>query len=79
MVFCDTLLLENCRLIISGATPGSRMLQMLQAARFVWERLLDLPYACIEIIGGDELMQTLDEASAIIRLEQEQLRFDTYK
>ena len=79
MVFCDTLLLENCRLIISGATPGSRMLQMLQAARFVWERLLDLPFGCIDIIGADELIQTLVEASAIIRMEQEQLRFDTLK
>lgn len=79
MMFCDTLLMENCRLIISGGTPGSRILQMLQASRFIWERLIDLPYGCVEIISADELMQTLQEASNIIRLEQEQLRFDKIK
>jgi len=76
LVFCDTLLAENCRLIISGETPGSRMLQMLQAARFSWERLLDLPYGSISILPADELMQTLKEVSDIIRMEEEQLRFD---
>lgn len=76
MVFCDTLLMENCRLIISGETPKNRMLQMLQAARFSWERLLDLPYGSIFILQADELMKTLEKVSLIVGLEEEQLRFD---
>lgn len=70
MVFCDTLLTENCRLINSGETPGSRMLQMLQAARFSWERLLDLPYGSISILPADELMQTAKEISEIVAMEE---------
>lgn len=76
MSFCEALMREGSRLIISGGTPGSRMAQMLRAARFQWERLLDLPFASIIILPVDELIRSLSAASAIVKAEEEQLRFD---
>ena len=77
MSFCDALMRESCRLIISGGTPGSRMVQMLRAARFQWERLLDLPFASLSIVPAEEMINALSEASAVVKAEEEQLRFDT--
>lgn len=77
MAFCEGLMREGCRLIISGGTPGSRMAQMLRAARFQWERLLDLPFAALTIVPLEEMISSLSEASAIVKAEEEQLRFDT--
>ncbi len=77
MAFCEGLMHEGCRLIISGATPAGRMAQMLRTARFFWERLLDLPFASLSIVPLEEMMSSLSEASAIVKAEEEQLRFDT--
>ena len=52
------------------------MAQMLRAARFQWERLLDFPFASIIILPVDELIRSLSAASAIVKAEEEQLRFD---
>lgn len=77
MAFCEALMRESCRLIISGGTPGSRIAQMLRAARFQWERLLDLPFGSVIIVPVDEMLTSLTDASAIVKAEEEQLRFDT--
>ena len=77
MAFCGALMRECCRLIISGGTPGSRVLEMLRAARFQWERLLDLPFSSISIVPVDELLFVLKGASSMVQAEDEQLRFDS--
>lgn len=76
MSFCEALMREGCRLIISGGTPGSRMAQMLRVVRFQWERLLDLPFSGMIIVPADEMIRSLSLASAIVKAEEEQLRFD---
>lgn len=74
--FADTILQESCRVILSGATPASRWLDLLRAARFQWERLLDLPYGSVIIVQAQELSAHLERACELVRLEEEQLRFD---
>ncbi|MHC1786026.1 MAG: TetR/AcrR family transcriptional regulator [Christensenellales bacterium] len=76
MAFCDTMLAESCRIIASGATPAGRWVDMLRAARFQWERLLDLPFGSVTIIEADEMLSLLRLACDKVRLEEEQLRFD---
>ncbi len=77
MAFCDALMRENCRLIVSGGTPGSRVSEMLRAARFQWERLLDLPFDSVTIVPLRELLSALNAAAAMVKAEEEQLRFDS--
>lgn len=76
LAFLDTLLQESCRVILSGATPASRWIDLLGAARFQWERLLDLPYGSIVIQEAEELTAHLEKACELVRIEEEQLRFD---
>lgn len=74
--FGEALLAEARRLIQSGGTPASRAAQMLAAARFLFERLLDLPYGSLTIIELQELLSVLDEAITRVAKEEGQLRFD---
>lgn len=67
---------EACRQLVSGGFAGSRLVLLLQAARFQWERLLDLDYGSMLIIDSAEMLQVLEHASANVFREDEQLRFD---
>ena len=74
--FLEAMMQESCRLVLSGGTPNSRLIEMLRAARFQWERLIDLPYGSVEIIPADEMLAVLGSACSRVQAEEEQLRFD---
>ncbi len=74
--FLEAMMQESCRLVLSGGTPNSRLIEMLRAARFQWERLIDLPYGSVEIIPADEMLAVLGAACSRVQAEEEQLRFD---
>ena len=74
--FLEAMMQESCRLVLSGGTPNSRLIEMLRAARFQWERLIDLPYGSVEIIPADEMLAVLGAACTRVQAEEEQLRFD---
>ncbi len=76
MAFADTMTGEICRLIVSGGTPASRALDLLNTARFQWERLADLPFGSVAIVPAEEMLAVIDAASRRVRLEDGQLRFD---
>ena len=73
VAFGEALLQEACRLLNSGGTPGSRAAQMLAAARFQWERLLDLPFGSVVIVELQELLKVLEAASALAQPSPGQL------
>ena len=51
----------------------SAAIQLIEAERFLWERLLDAPFGSIELIRGDEALRTISHAlSRIKRLESAQ-------
>ncbi len=75
MAFVTVLTQEGCRLVISGGTPASRAVEMLGATRFLWERMLDIPYGSMDILPAEELLATLKAAVAGVEGVQ-QLRFD---
>ena len=76
MAFLTVLTQEGCRLVVSGGTPASRVIEMLHAIRFLWERMLDIPYGTMDILPAEELLQTLTAAVSAVEGVQ-QLRFDT--
>lgn len=54
-------LLDECGRIAAG-DPGTDVARYLEAARFIWERLLDAPFAGIEIIRADEVITAIRAA-----------------
>ena len=52
--------------ILSGS-GGKRVLQCIEAERFVWERLLDAPFGSLELIRSDEALRTIDHAVSTLR------------
>jgi len=74
--FLEAMMQESCRLVLSGGTPGSRLVEMLRAARFQWERLIDLPYGSVVIVPAEEMLRVLGTACTRVQAEEEQLRFD---
>ncbi len=75
--FIDAIADETCRIIVSGGVPGSRVHDLMQAARFQWERLLDIDYGSVFIVGAAELVQVLQTAAASLSLEEGQMDFDS--
>ena len=58
--------------IREGGGPGAAV-QLIEAERFLWERLLDAPFGSIELIRADEALLTISHAvSRIKRLEAAQ-------
>ena len=47
--------------------PTVRVIQLLEAERFLWERLLDAPFGSVELIRGDEALQTISHAISILK------------
>lgn len=74
--FGEAMMLEGLRLLKSGFTPASRVAQMLSAQRFLWERLLDLPFDSLTIMPLAELDQVLTRACELADVQETQLRFD---
>ena len=65
------LMQEAVRIQQGGGTSAS--VQFIEAERFLWERLLDAPFASMELIRADEALRTVSHAiSRIKRLEAAQ-------
>lgn len=48
---------------IAAGDPGNGVASNLQAARFMWERLLDAPFAGVQIVGADEVILAVRSAA----------------
>ncbi len=48
-----------------GGTGGA--VQLIEAERFLWERLLDAPFASMELIRADEALRTISHAISKVR------------
>lgn len=58
--------------IRDGGGTGTAI-QLIEAERFLWERLLDAPFGSIELIRADEALRTISHAlSRVKRLESAQ-------
>jgi len=60
------------RLMVEAAAireggPTIRLIQLLEAARFFWERLLDAPFGSMELIRGDEALQVISHAISFLK------------
>ncbi|MBE5787769.1 MAG: TetR/AcrR family transcriptional regulator [Clostridiales bacterium] len=56
---------ESVAIRQGGAAGG--VIQLLEAERFMWERLLDAPFGSMELIRGDEALQTISHAVSMLR------------
>ncbi len=65
------LMQEAASLRNGGSTQN--VIQVIEAARFMWERLTDAPFGSLELIRADEALQTINHAILRIRrMESEQ-------
>ncbi len=60
--FCHTLVREACQSLATEENMASVSLNLLRAARFQWERLLDLPFDSVRIIDAEELADNINAA-----------------
>ena len=56
---------EAIRIQQGGGTGG--VIQLIEAERFLWERLLDAPYSSMELIRADEALRAISHAINRIR------------
>lgn len=56
---------------IAEGDPGLGVAENLQAARFLWERLLDAPFAGIEIVRADEMILAVRSAAIRARSQRD--------
>ena len=64
------LLKEAANIQRGGGTSAA--IQLIEAERFLWERLLDAPFASLELIRADEALRTISHAiSKVKRLQAE--------
>ena len=62
-------LMQEAAAIRAGG-PTAGVVQIIEAERFMWERLLDAPFGSMELIRGDEALQTISHAiSHLKRME----------
>jgi len=52
---------------IQKGGPTAGVIQLIEAERFMWERLMDAPFGSIELIRGDEALQTIGHAISILK------------
>ena len=65
-------LMQEAISIRDGGGTGAAI-QLIEAERFLWERLLDAPFGSIELIRADEALRTISHAlSRVKRLESAQ-------
>ncbi len=65
-------LMQEAIAIRNGGSTGTTI-QLIEAERFLWERLLDAPFGSIELIRADEALLTISHAiSRLKRMESAQ-------
>lgn len=47
--------------------PTAGVIQLIEAERFLWERLLDAPFGSMELIRGDEALQVISHAISMLK------------
>lgn len=62
-------LMGEAAALLSGGTPA-RVLQCIEAERFIWERLLDAPFGSLELIRSDEALRTIEHAVSRLRRQE---------
>ena len=63
-----TVMREAAAIRLGGGTSAA--VQLIEAERFLWERLLDAPFASLELIRADEALRTMSHAiSRVKRME----------
>lgn len=50
--------------------PTGNVVQWIETERFLWERLLDAPFGSMELIRGDEALQTVGHAISRLRRQE---------
>ena len=65
--FCQTLVREVCDSLATEESMTAISLSLLRAARFQWERLLDLPFDSVRIIDAAELTSNINAAYGRLR------------
>lgn len=63
---CFQRLMQEAAEIRNGASTAG-VIEIIEAERFLWERLLDAPFASMELIRGDEALQTISHAIARLK------------
>ena len=63
---CYRRLMEEAARIGQGGGTGG-VLQIIEAERFLWERLLDAPFGSMELVRGDEALRAIGHAVTRIR------------
>lgn len=64
---CFQRLMQEAAGIRAGGPTGG-VIEIIDAERFLWERLLDAPFGSMELIRGDEALQTVSHA--VMRLKR---------
>ena len=52
---------------IQQGGPTAGVIQLIEAERFMWERLMDAPFGSVELIRGDEALQVISHAISILK------------
>ncbi|MBR6753288.1 MAG: TetR/AcrR family transcriptional regulator [Clostridia bacterium] len=69
---CYGKLMQEAAALKNGGTTQN-VIQIIEAARFMWERLTDAPFGSLELIRADEALQSINHAILRIRrMESEQ-------
>lgn len=63
---CYGKLMQEAAAIMQGGSTQN-VIQIMEAERFLWERLTDAPFGSIELIRADEALQTMNHAIFRIR------------
>lgn len=70
---CYSRLMQEAAAIRQGGSTQN-VIQIIEAERFLWERLLDAPFGSMELIRADEALQTMSHAIfRIRRMEAEEI------
>ena len=62
-------LMEEAAFIRQGGGTGGVTL-ILEAERFLWERLLDAPFASMELIRADEVLRVIGHAANRLKYQE---------
>ncbi|MBE5783810.1 MAG: TetR/AcrR family transcriptional regulator [Clostridiales bacterium] len=59
-------MMQEASAIQKGGATGN-VVQLIEAERFIWERLLDAPFGSMELVRGDEALLTISHAVTRIK------------
>ena len=63
-------LMEEAAAIRYGSGTAG-VIQLIEAERFLWERLLDAPFSSIELIRGDEALRVIGHAVGLLKRQEQ--------